>query len=143
MKNDVCFSFRWSLFPFIILIVCNLTNFIYRLFRQSAMNGVRFGFYLRTKCIYIRPERLLLTVHRLCNSCQCVLENIWGFICPMEGTKMNFLFQVPHAIAWNILYKDGNKRYEFNWMEEHFGGRDRTAKQPERRIILPLIAAAA
>jgi len=28
-------------------------------------------------------------------------------------------------------------------MEEHFGGRDRTAKQPERRIILPLIAAAA
>ena len=84
-REKRCFSFRWSLLPFIALIVCNLTNLIYRLFRKTSMNGVRLGFYIRIECLYIRPRsfRKYLRFHLPrgrdntefsvpCTACNCV-----------------------------------------------------------------------
>ena len=58
VKNDVSHLDGLSLSPFIALIVCNLTNLIYRLFRKTSMNGVRLGFYIRIECLYIRPRSI-------------------------------------------------------------------------------------
>ena len=58
VKNDVSHLDGLSLSPFIALIVCNLTNLIYRLFRKTSMNGVRLGFYIRIECLYIRPRKV-------------------------------------------------------------------------------------
>ena len=76
-SRGMLFSWR-GLFLLLECRLCtrNLTNLIYRLFRKTSMNGVRLGFYIRIECLYIRPRR--------------VLENIWGFICPIEGTKNEF-----------------------------------------------------